>query len=44
VSVVSRASEVLAMFSPAVGRPQAAFMYAYVTVAYDTVGCARVNE
>src|ERR1700750_225430 len=35
-------SGVLAMFSPEIRRPQAATLYAYVTVAYETVGCARV--
>src|ERR1700722_5899841 len=39
--LVSGASGVLAMFSPEVGRPQAAVLYAYVTVAYTTVDCAR---
>jgi hypothetical protein len=32
------------MFSPEVGRPQAATLYAYVTVAYETVGCATVPD
>src|ERR1700733_9927513 len=44
VPLASRVSGVLAMFSPEVGRPQAATLYAYVTVAYDTVGCARALD
>jgi len=35
---------VRAMFSPEVRRPQAAALYAYVTVAYETVGCARASD
>jgi hypothetical protein len=27
-----------------VRRPQAVALYAYVTVAYETVGCARVSD
>src|ERR1700750_3201387 len=37
-------SGVLAMFSPEVRRPQAATLYAYVTVAYETVGSASVPD
>src|ERR1700761_4050180 len=39
-SIRSGASLVRAMFSPEVRRPKAAALYAYVTVAYETVGCA----
>jgi hypothetical protein len=39
-----RGSAVRAMFFPEVRRPQAVALYAYVTVAYDTVGCARVSD
>src|ERR1700761_4850318 len=43
-SVLVGLSGVLGMFSPEVRRPQAATLYAYVTVAYETVGCASVPD
>src|ERR1700733_1531187 len=39
-----RGSVVRAMFSPEVRRPQAVALYAYVTVAYETVRCARFSD